>query len=188
MAWRLCNGQLKKDVKGSIQMSILDIKTYPDPVLSKKCSELTDINKDIDNLINQMVRIMYNAQGVGLAASQVGILKSLAVIDTSCGKKRGDLIVLVNPHITHSEGEEFADEGCLSIPDYRGDVKRAAIVNVRYTDRKGNPREIEARELLARALQHEIDHLQGILFIDRLGKIKRELVKKRLLKKLSKGR
>ena len=167
-------------------MSVLDIKVFPDPVLKKKCFEITDINKEIEDLVKQMVKTMYNAPGVGLAAAQVGISKRLAVIDLSCGKKKGDLIVLINPIITNLEGESIDEEGCLSVPEFTGKVKRAGTVNIKYTDIKGKSKELEANELLARALQHEIDHLNGILFIDRMSKIKRELIKKRLIKRFKK--
>ncbi len=122
---------------------------------------------------------MYAAPGVGLAANQVGVSKQIAVIDVSVKDEKSSLIVFINPEIVEKEGESQSEEGCLSIPNYKTVVKRAERVKVKALDRHGKPIEIEGNGLLARALQHEIDHLNGFLLIDRIGRIKRGFFKKR---------
>jgi len=160
-------------------MSVLSIVRYPDKVLRGKTMPVGDIDGGLQKLIDDMIETMYAAPGVGLAANQVGVSKQLAVIDISLRDENIPLIVLVNPEIVHFEGEIEEEEGCLSIPDYTTVIKRAIKVGVRGFDREGRPVEIEAEGLLARALQHEIDHLNGVLFVDRMGRIKREFFKKR---------
>jgi peptide deformylase len=142
-----------------------------------------EFNSELQRLIDDMIETMYAAPGVGLAANQVGVLKQVAVIDVSNKEEQFPLIVLINPEIIHSEGELQQEEGCLSIPGYTTVVKRAEKVRVRGLDRYGKPFEIEGSGLLARALQHEIDHLNGILIIDRIGRVKREFFEKRYMKK-----
>ncbi len=165
-------------------MALLEIKKYPERVLKGKTAPVLDVNGSIQYLIDDMIETMYAAKGVGLAANQVGILKRLCVIDVSTvdADEKIPLIVLINPEIIEKKGVVEAEEGCLSIPDYRTKVKRAEEVLVRGLDRKGRPIEIEGRDLLARALQHEIDHLDGFLIIDRISPIKREFFKKRYKK------
>jgi len=160
-------------------MSVLSIVKYPEKVLRDKTVPVGDIDGCLQKLIDDMIETMYAAPGVGLAANQVGVSKQLAVIDISLRDENIPLIVLVNPEIVHFEGEIEEEEGCLSIPDYTTVIKRAIKVGVRGFDREGRPVEIEAEGLLARALQHEIDHLNGVLFVDRMGRIKREFFKKR---------
>jgi len=160
-------------------MSVREIKKYPDKVLKEKTQIVTDCNAELDKLIDDMIETMYAAPGVGLAANQVGVSKQVAVIDVSIRDEKSPLIVLLNPEIVHREGEIEAEEGCLSVPDYTAVLKRAMKVNVKGLDRNGKPVEIEAEGLLARALQHEIDHLNGILFVDRMGRIRKEFFKKR---------
>lgn len=160
-------------------MAILEIKKYPEDVLKKKTEPVTASDGDLQKLIDDMIETMYAAPGVGLAANQVGVPKQVAVIDVSVRDERSSLIILINPVITHQEGEDSAEEGCLSIPDYITVVKRANKVKVRCLDRHMNNIEIEADGLLAKALQHEIDHLNGLLLIDRIGRIKKEFFKKR---------
>ena len=160
-------------------MAILEIKKYPEKVLKQKALPVTAFDQDLQSLIDDMVETMYAAPGVGLAAPQVGESRRLAVIDISSKEEEVPLLVLVNPVIVDSEGVIEFEEGCLSIPEYTTIVKRAEKVLVRAQDREGEAIEIEGTDLLAIALQHEIDHLEGILLIDRISPIKREFFKKR---------
>ena len=164
-------------------MAVLDIKKYPAPVLKKKATAVSVFDEDLQKLIDDMVETMYAAPGVGLAAPQVGISKRLAVIDISSRDDQHPLIVLINPRILRMAGEVEFEEGCLSIPEYTAKVKRSESLVVRAHDRNGDEVEIEADGLLAIALQHEIDHLDGFLLIDRISPIKREFFKKRYKKK-----
>ncbi|MBI4688853.1 MAG: peptide deformylase [Nitrospirae bacterium] len=163
-------------------MAVLEIKKYPEKILREKTVPIMDVNADIQHLIDDMIETMYVAKGVGLAANQVGISKRLCVIDVIALDEKIPLIVLINPEIIEKRGNIEEEEGCLSLPDYKTKVKRAEEVMARGLDRKGRPIEIEGRNLLARALQHEIDHLDGLLLIDRLSPIKREFFKKRYRK------
>ncbi len=163
-------------------MAVREIKKFPDPVLKKKAVNVEDFDGDLQQLIDDMVETMYAAPGVGLAAPQVGVSKRLAVIDVSTGDEQIPLIVIVNPEIVSLEGETDFEEGCLSIPEYVTRVKRAERIRVRACDREGRECEIDAEGLLAIALQHEIDHLDGRLLLDRISPIKREFFKKRFKK------
>lgn len=166
-------------------MAIRPIRTYPDPVLRVKTARVEKIDNTLDGLIQDMVETMHAAPGVGLAANQVGISLQLAVIDLSSREneeQRHPLMVIINPEILSAEGAVVEDEGCLSIPDYSEKVKRAAKVRVQAQDRTGKTFEISAEGLLAKALQHEIDHLNGVLFIDRLSPLKKNIFKRRLKK------
>ncbi|MGB9891949.1 MULTISPECIES: peptide deformylase [Thermodesulfovibrio] len=160
-------------------MAILEIKKYPDEVLKKKAETISEINGDLQKLIDNMIETMYNANGIGLAAPQVGVLKRLIVVDTSPREQNQSLIVLINPEITDSEREILSEEGCLSLPGFTTRLKRKERVIVKGLDRNGKEIEIEATGLLARALQHEIDHLDGILLIDKISPLKRELFRKK---------
>lgn len=144
-------------------MAIRVIVKHPDPILREKALEVRRINSNIVKLLNDMKETMYAAEGVGLAAPQVGISKRVAVIDA--GDEQG-LIELINPEIISKSGEQLGPEGCLSFPGLMGDVRRAMICKVRALNRDGETFEIEGEGLLARALQHEIDHLNGVLFTD----------------------
>lgn len=163
-------------------MAVLEIKKYPDKILKKKTSLVDSIDNELQNLIDNMIETMYAAPGVGLAAPQVGVSKRLAVLDISSKDDKFPLIVLINPVISNKEGTIEFEEGCLSVPDYTAKVERAEQVLVNAVDRHGKPFEIEAEGLLAIALQHEIDHLDGVLFIDRISPLKREFFKKRYQK------
>jgi len=166
-------------------METLKILTYPDKFLSKPTKPVENIDEKIQNLIKDMASIMYQAPGIGLAAIQVGINKSLLVYDVSTGDEKRSLQVLINPRIVESEGTTISeDEGCLSVPDFRANVKRAASVLVEGFDNNEKPLRIEAEGLLAVLLQHEIDHLNGILFIDRISSLKRGMYKRRVKKNL----
>lgn len=144
-------------------MAIRIIVKEPDEVLHKKAKEVTKITPNVQKLLDDMADTMYDAEGVGLAAPQVGILKRLIVIDA--GDEHG-LIKMINPEIVESEGEQFGPEGCLSIPGWNGDVRRAEKVTVKGLDREGNELIVTGTGLLARAFQHEIDHLNGVLFTE----------------------
>ena len=166
-------------------MALREIRKFPDPVLRRKTDRVTNINGTIERLIDDMVETMHAAPGVGLAANQVGVSLQVAVIDLSTREekeKRHPLLVIINPEILSMQGSVVEEEGCLSIPDYAEKVKRAAKVKVRAQDRTGNVFELEAEGLLAKALQHEIDHLNGLLFIDRLSPLKKSIFKRRLKK------
>ncbi len=165
-------------------MAVLEIKKYPEEVLKKKALPVENIDRDLHRLIDAMVETMYAAPGIGLAAPQVGVSKRLIVIDVSTKDEKHPLIVLINPEIVETDSFVDSEEGCLSVPGYTSTIKRAGSVVVKGLDRNGKPIQIEGSGLLARALQHEIDHLDGILFIDRLSSIKREFFKKRYLKKV----
>ncbi len=168
-------------------MAIREIRKYPDPVLRNKTSRVERVDSALDRLIEDMVETMHAAPGVGLAANQVGVPLQLAVIDLSSREDEGQrhpLIVIINPEILSMEGSVIEEEGCLSIPDYAEKVKRAARVRVRAQDRSGKPFEIETEGLLAKAFQHEIDHLNGLLFVDRLSSLKKGLFKRRFKKML----
>lgn len=146
-----------------LQMAIRIIVNEPDEVLHQVAKEVKKITPNVQKLLTDMADTMYDAEGVGLAAPQVGILKRLIVIDV--GDENG-LIELINPEIVSEEGEQFGPEGCLSIPGYRGDVRRALTVTVKGLDRNGKEVTYTGSELLARAFQHEIDHLNGVLYTD----------------------
>lgn len=166
-------------------MSLLDIVKYPDDFLLKPTKPVENIDGHFQQFIDDMAETMYSAAGIGLAAIQVGKSNSFIVYDIQQQDDVRNLQVLVNPRIIEMEGQIISEnEGCLSVPDYRSDVKRAERVLVEGYDREGKPKRIEADGLLAILLQHEIDHLEGRLFIDRISLLKRELYKKRLQKKL----
>lgn len=166
-------------------MTVLDILTYPDKVLKQKTAPVDNIDGDLQTVFDNMATTMYQAPGVGLAAPQVGIGQSFIVYDIAPKEDGHDLHVLVNPRIVSSEGEILSEnEGCLSVPDYRADVKRHAAVLVEGVDREGKPVRLERDDFLGIVLQHEIDHLNGTLFIDRISALKRQLYRKRILKQL----
>ena len=156
----------------------------PEPV-NGSTDRVTKINGTVERLIDDMVETMHAAPGVGLAANQVGVSLQVAVIDLSSREekeRRRPLLVIINPEVLSMEGSVVEEEGCLSIPEYAEKVKRAARVKVRAQDRTGKIFELEAEGLLAKALQHEIDHLNGLLFIDRLSPLKKSIFKRRLKK------
>lgn len=163
-------------------MAVLPIVKYGDPVLRNPTQPVGDIDAALQKLIDDMVDTMYAAPGVGLAANQVGIGKRLAVIDLTVGKKPGNLHILINPELVEMEGQITEEEGCLSIPDFVENVTRPERVKVRFTDRNGQQRELRGEGLMARALCHEIDHLNGNLYIDHVRGFKKE----RILKKIQK--
>ena len=166
-------------------MTVLDILTYPDKVLKQKTAPVENINGALQTVFDNMATTMYQAPGVGLAAPQVGISRSFIVYDIASKEDGHDLHVLVNPRIISREGEILSEnEGCLSVPDFRADVKRAERVLVEGVDRDGNPLRFEADGLLAIVIQHELDHLDGTLFIDRISALKRQMYKRRVKKEM----
>ena len=168
-------------------MSHMKIYTYPETVLKTTAEPIRDIDGDLQKIIDQMIDTMYSAPGIGLAANQVGLLKRLIVFDGSPREDEPDPHILINPEIVAGEDSIKWNEACLSVPDYTADVVRKARVQVKGLDRHGNPLSLEAEDLLAVCLQHEIDHLDGILFIDRISSLKRALYKKKTQEKTKKG-
>ncbi len=168
-------------------MAILDIVTYPDKSLRRVSKQVEDIDDATRKLINDMAETMYEAPGVGLAAIQVGIDKRIIVYDISEDRESRDFQALLNPEIISTEGElNSENEGCLSVPELRADVKRAESCVVEGLDKEGNPICIEADGVLAVVLQHEIDHIEGVLFLDRISSLKRSLYKRKVKKKQKK--
>ncbi|MEK6682859.1 MAG: peptide deformylase [Nitrospirota bacterium] len=163
---------------------VLEIRKYPDPILSKKAERVEKIDQDIQKLIGDMIETLYAAPGVGLAAPQVGRSIRLIVFDPSVRNEEGKLTVLINPEIIEKDGEAIMKEGCLSVPGLEAEIKRAENVKVTGLDKNGNAVTIDAKGFLARVIQHEIDHLDGILLLDRIGFIKRDIFKRRLMKQL----
>ena len=165
-------------------MALRKILHYPDPVLKQKAVPVTEFDAELKQLAEDMVETMYAAPGVGLAAPQVGVLQRLIVLDCSAKDEPADLLIAVNPEVLSGEGESLEEEGCLSVPGYWACVKRQANVTMRYQDLDGSPCERQAEGLLAVGIQHEIDHLDGVLFVDRLSPLKRSMFKKKYLKML----
>ena len=164
------------------KLKIHEVVKYPDPVLAKRGDDVAEFGPELKALVDEMFDSMYAAQGIGLAAPQISLSKRITVIDVSFKKDPGQKIALINPEIVERTGKQVEEEGCLSLPEIREKVERAAWVKVRAQDVTGTWFEVEGEELLARALQHEIDHLDGILFIDRISRLKRELVLRRIRK------
>lgn len=165
-------------------MSLREIATYPFPVLKEQAKPVTEFGAELEELVADMAETMYAAPGVGLAAPQIGISLQLAVIDITRKNQEKQLIVLVNPRIVRGEGEEIEEEGCLSVREYSAKVKRYRKIWVEAQDIKGNPLNFEAEDFFARVIQHELDHLNGTLFIHRISPLKRSLYKKKLKKLL----
>jgi peptide deformylase len=164
---------------------IYPIVKYGDPILEKPTATVKKFDVEFEQLTEDMFASMYAAQGVGLAAPQIGLTLRVAVVDVTTGKNPEAKIVLANPEIIHAEGEVREEEGCLSIPGFRGYVMRPQFVTVRAQNAKGESFEIRGENLLARAFCHEIDHLNGVLFLQHLSMLKRDLIKRKI-KKLKK--
>ena len=158
---------------------IQKILTYPDPELKKKSAPVTVINEKTRELVLDMAETMYDAPGVGLAAPQIGVHQRIVVIDVSATEEEPELIVAINPVIIHAEGESYEEEGCLSVPKYAANVRRHERVVVKALNLEGEEITCKAEGLLAVAFQHEIDHLDGILFIDHISPLKREIFKRK---------
>jgi peptide deformylase len=166
---------------------IYPIVKYGDPILEKPTGLVKTFDEELEQLAEDMFASMYAAQGVGLAAPQIGLGRRIAVVDVTSGKNPEAKIVLVNPEVIHGEGEKREEEGCLSIPGFRGYVVRPQFVTVRAQNAKGETFEMRGEELLARAFCHEIDHLNGILFIQHLSMLKRDLIKRKIKKLRKQG-
>jgi peptide deformylase len=165
---------------------IRPIVKYGHSVLHEPAAKVTDLTPDIEKLIDDMVETMYAAPGIGLAAPQVGVPIRLFVIDLSLGHNEKELITLINPEFLEREGMQLEEEGCLSVPGFNATVVRPQRVRIKGLDRQGTEKIIEGNELLARAFQHEMDHLDGRVFLDRLRGIKREMIVRKI-KKMARG-
>ncbi|MDQ6679181.1 MAG: peptide deformylase [Acidobacteriota bacterium] len=168
---------------------VYKIVKYGDPVLEREGDNVTNFNTpELDELIANMFETMYHAKGVGLAAPQVGVSQKLTVIDCGRGEDEDPApIVLINPEIVRKEGKQVGEEGCLSIPGFREDVRRAKTATVRAQNAKGEFFEVTGEDLLARAMQHEIDHLYGKLFLSHLSPLKRDVIKRKIRKLIKAG-
>jgi peptide deformylase len=161
---------------------IRPILKFGEAPLHECAADVADITSDIQKLIDDMIETMYAAPGIGLAAPQVGVAVRIFVIDLSVGRKAEDLMVFINPEFVELEGVQLEEEGCLSVPGFNATVARPMRAVVRSLDRKGQVQTVEGKDLLARALQHEMDHLDGKLFLDRVRGIKRDLIVKKIRK------
>jgi peptide deformylase len=166
---------------------IYPIVKYGDPVLEKPAATITEFNHELRKLADDMFESMYAAHGVGLAAPQIGVSKRIAVIDVTFKEDPEAKIVLVNPEIIHTEGRQNSSEGCLSLPEFRENVARAFKVTARAQNLKGDTIEVTGEELLARALLHEIDHLNGKLYIGHISALKRDMMKRKIRKLMKQG-
>jgi peptide deformylase len=166
---------------------ILKIVKYPEPVLSQPGEPVTEFNDELRRLVADMFETTYANQGIGLAAPQVGVSKRVTTIDLSMGKEPDDKLVFINPEIISSDGKLYEEEGCLSFPDIREKVVRAARVRVRAQDEHGKWFEMDGDDLMARCMQHEVDHLDGILFLFRMSALKRNLNLRKIRKMQSAG-
>jgi peptide deformylase len=166
---------------------ILKIVKYPEPVLSQPGEPVTEFNAELKKLAADMFETTYAAQGIGLAAPQVGVSKRMTVIDLSMGKDPKDKLVLVNPEVIFSDGRLYEEEGCLSFPEIKEKVVRAAKVRIRAQDLNGKWFEMDGEDLMARCMQHEIDHLDGKLFIFRMSALKRDMALRRIRKMQREG-
>ena len=164
-------------------MSKRKIIIEPDPILRKKCEPLEKVDEETKKLMDDMLETMYAAPGIGLAAIQVGILKRLVVIDISKEEEKKKPIFLINPQIIHqSKNTSVYEEGCLSLPGQFAEIERPAECTIKYIDYNGKEKELKSDGLLATCIQHEVDHLNGILFIDYLSKLKKDMIIKKLVK------
>jgi len=167
-------------------MAILEILEYPNPGLKKVSEPVEEVDLEIKTLISDMFETMYNAPGIGLAAPQVGVLKRVIVVDIEYREGEGNPVALINPEIIESSGETTFEEGCLSVPEFTAQVERFEKVTVTGLNERGEEIELQCDGLLAIAFQHEIDHLNGILFVDRIGNVKRDIFKRKFKKLIRK--
>jgi peptide deformylase len=166
---------------------VLKILKYSEPVLEQPGEPVTEFDDELHKLVADMFETTYASQGIGLAAPQVGVSKRVTVIDLSMGKDPAQKLALINPEVILREGKQYEEEGCLSFPDIREKVSRAAKVRIRAQDEHGKWFEMDGEELLSRAFQHEIDHLDGVLFIFRMSALKRNLNLRKIRKMQSEG-
>ena len=166
-------------------MTVLEIKLIPDPVLRKKAEPVKVVTNDIISVLNDMAETMYDAPGIGLAANQVGILKRLIVMDCSTDDEDPNLIKMINPEIIFSSTKiSELEEGCLSIPEHKSIVKRPSKIKVRFLNIQGSEEIIDAEGLLSACIQHEIDHLNGVLFVDHISRLKRDIILRKVKKQI----
>lgn len=166
-------------------MAILEIYTFPDPILRKQTKAVTVFDHELETTTQSMLETMYVSSGIGLAAIQAGILKQIIVVDLKSGEEditQREPHVFINPKIVKQSGTTFSEEGCLSVIEFRGEIQRAEKIIVEYQDVTGKLQKMEAEEMMSICVQHEIDHLNGVLFIDHLPLLKQKMVKKRLTK------
>ena len=163
-------------------MGVVPIRKFGDEVLRRATKPIENFDDELQKLIDDMVQTMYAAPGIGLAANQIGVARRLAVIDLSVGKRPTELHVLVNPEVVERIGEQSEEEGCLSVPDFTETVLRPARVTIRFLDRNGHEREMSGEGLMARAMCHEIDHLEGKLYVDHLRGFKRDRIVRKIQK------
>jgi len=168
-------------------MAIRPIVLYPDPVLLAPTREVESVDDDVRALVRDLVETMYAAPGIGLAANQIGESRRVCVVDVSAGDTPGELKVFVNPVIEEVSGSEVGEEGCLSFPDITLDIERGLRIRVQALDQEGRPFTLEAEDLLARAIQHEVEHLEGRTFLHNVSPLKRELVKRQIKKRMKSG-
>jgi len=161
-------------------MALLDILTFPDARLRTKAKPITEFTDELNTFIDDMFETMYDAPGIGLAATQVNFHQQLVVVDVS--EDKSEPYCLINPEITHKEGKEVCQEGCLSVPEFYADVERAESIKVEALDKNGKEFELEAEGLLAVCIQHELDHLNGKLFVDYLSPLKQQRLRKKMEK------
>ena len=166
----------------------MEIITYPDPILAKKAEPVVNIDGNIQDLIDNMSTLMYQASGIGLAANQVGVTKRIIIFDLNYKEKGKDLTVLINPTIVLAEDKIVSEEGCLSVPDFQGKIPRIKYLKVHGVDRHGKPVDIDAEDLLAICIQHEIDHIDGTLILDHVSHLKRDLYRRRVEKLMKRTR
>jgi peptide deformylase len=164
------------------KMAIRTILTYPDPILRRKAGKVTVFDDDLRKLVMDMAETMYDAPGIGLAANQIGVLQQVIVVDITEPEGKKEFTPFINPVISEGEGSVVDDEGCLSVVEFTSNVKRFRKILVTAQDLDGNQLEFEAEDRFARIIQHEVDHLHGKLFIDRISSLKRNLYKKKLKK------
>lgn len=164
-------------------MALRDIIKIPDPILRKKSAPVEQVDDDLRRLLDDMLETMHDAPGIGLAGIQIGVPLRVVTIDLAKGEEEPNPLFLINPEILwHSDEHSIYEEGCLSIPEYYAEVERPASVRTRYLDRDGIAHEIEADGLLSTCIQHELDHLDGVLFIDHISRLKRDMVIKKFTK------
>jgi len=164
----------------------MEIVTYPDPVLKRKALQVENIDGDIQSIIDNMSKLMYQSSGIGLAANQVGVEKRIFIFDIDYKEKGKNLTVLINPEIIVAENKIEFEEGCLSVPDFQGKINRKRYVQVQGLDRDGKSITIETEDLTAICIQHEIDHLNGTLILDHVSQIKRSIYKRKIEKLMKK--
>ena len=170
-------------------MALLPIIVAPDPRLKKRCAPVEQVDDEIRRLMDDMLETMYDAPGIGLAAPQVGVLKRIIVVDVAAKEGPREPVQMVNPELVWASEEEASyEEGCLSLPEHYAEVERPAAVKVRYLDREGETQEMEAEGLLATCVQHEMDHLEGLLFVDHISALKRKMILRKLIKAKKAGK